>query len=139
MKQIANPYGFWQRHLDKIGVGGSIFAALCCLGFPALLSLLSAIGLGFLINDAILLPLLAVFLLLTIAGLAMGMRYHHKPWAFVLGILSTVTLALFIFPLYNRVLAGVGIVGLLASGILNVILHRRCQIEPVGEHSQNFE
>ena len=139
MKQIANPYGFWQRHLDKIGVGGSIFAALCCLGFPALLSLLSAIGLGFLINDAILLPLLAVFLLLTIAGLAMGMRRHRKPWAFVLGILSTVTLALFIFPLYNRVLAGVGIIGLLAAGILNVILHRRCQIEPAGEHSQNFE
>ena len=25
--------GMLKRHLDKIGVGGSIFAALCCLGF----------------------------------------------------------------------------------------------------------
>lgn len=41
------------RYLDRIGVGGSLFAALCCLGFPALVSLLSAIGLGFLVNDAI--------------------------------------------------------------------------------------
>jgi mercuric ion transport protein len=48
--------GFWKRHLDKIGVGGSLFAALCCLGFPALVSILSAIGLGFLINDDILRP-----------------------------------------------------------------------------------
>jgi len=23
------------KHLDKIGIGGAIFAALCCLGFPA--------------------------------------------------------------------------------------------------------
>lgn len=57
------------RYLDRIGVGGSIFAALCCLGFPALLSTLSAIGLGFLVNDAILVPLLILFLGITIAGL----------------------------------------------------------------------
>jgi hypothetical protein len=54
------------RYLDRIGVGGSLFAALCCLGFPALVSLLSAIGLGFLMNDAILIPLLILFLARTI-------------------------------------------------------------------------
>jgi hypothetical protein len=52
-KKNVAPNGFWKRHLDKIGVGGSLFAALCCLGFPALLSILSAIGLGFLINAEI--------------------------------------------------------------------------------------
>lgn len=39
---------FLDQHLDKVGLGGSLFAALCCLGFPALLSILSAVGLGFL-------------------------------------------------------------------------------------------
>jgi hypothetical protein len=34
-----------------MGVGGSLFAALCCLGFPALMSFLSAIGLGLLITS----------------------------------------------------------------------------------------
>jgi mercuric ion transport protein len=66
------------RYLDRIGVGGSLFAALCCLGFPALVSLLSAIGLGFLVNDAILIPLLILFLGLTIAGLYSGVRHHHR-------------------------------------------------------------
>jgi mercuric ion transport protein len=47
--------------LDKIGVGGSLFAALCCLGFPALVSILSAIGLGFLINDDIPRPMMIFF------------------------------------------------------------------------------
>lgn len=32
---------FWQRSLGKIGIGGTAFAALCCLGFPALLTILS--------------------------------------------------------------------------------------------------
>jgi len=49
MKEATHD-SFWKKHTDKVGIAGSIFAALCCLGFPALLSILSAIGLGFLIN-----------------------------------------------------------------------------------------
>jgi mercuric ion transport protein len=75
----AHEVGFWKHHLDKIGVGGSLFAALCCLGFPALLSIISAIGLGFLINDAILQPMLIVFLLVSVFGLLLGMRHHGSP------------------------------------------------------------
>ena len=70
---------FWKRNLDKIGIGGSVFAALCCLGFPALLSILSAIGLGFIVNDAILIPLLLLFLAVTLLGLYLGTRHHCGP------------------------------------------------------------
>jgi mercuric ion transport protein len=64
---IRNPSSeFWKRNLDKIGIAGSIFAALCCLGVPALLSIVSAIGLGFIVRDAILIPLLVVFLAITL-------------------------------------------------------------------------
>ena len=125
MKQESSNPGLLNKHLDKFGVGGSLFAALCCLGFPALLSLLSAIGLGFLINDAILLPLLAAFLVVTIVGLTLGMRHHHRPWALALGIVSAVALGLFIFPLYNKILAGLSIGGLIAASILNVILQHQ--------------
>jgi mercuric ion transport protein len=101
-KESLTSKGFWKRHLDKIGVGGSLFAALCCLGFPALVSILSAIGLGFLINDDILRPMMIVFLLLAIFGLALGMRHHGSPWALIVGILSAVTSYVFIVCVHLR-------------------------------------
>ena len=55
---------------------GSIFASLCCLGFAPVLAALSAAGLGFAISDAILIPLLALFLGLTLWGLQ-GARARH--------------------------------------------------------------
>lgn len=114
---------FWQRYADKVGIGGSIFAALCCLGFPALLSILSAIGLGFLINDAILLPLLAIFLVVTLIGLYVGMRHHGQPWAFILGLTSAVITFVFIF--INTIVAYFGLAGLIVSGVLNIWLKTR--------------
>jgi mercuric ion transport protein len=124
-KKNAAAKGFWKRHLDKIGVGGSLFAALCCLGFPALLSILSAIDLGFLINDDILRPLMIVFLLVAILGLALGMRHHGSPWALIAGILSAVMLYAFIYVSFNEVIAGLGIAGLVIASLLNVFLRQR--------------
>jgi len=115
---------FWKRHSDKVGVVGSIFAALCCLGFPALLSILSAIGLGFLINDAVL-PLLIVFLLVTLLGLALGMREHHRASALLIGIASAAGVFIFIFIAFNKVLAAISVTGLVIATILNVRLRLR--------------
>ena len=115
---------FWKQHLDKIGVGGSAFAALCCLGFPALLAILSAIGLGFLIHDAVLIPMLVVFLLMTLVGLYYGMKSHRQPWALAAGIVGTVLLFGSIF-FGNGVLAGLGIAALVGASIANVWLRAR--------------
>jgi mercuric ion transport protein len=116
---------FWKRHTDKVGIAGSVFAALCCLGFPALLSILSAIGLSFLINDAVLLPLLIIFLLVTLVGLALGMREHHRASALILGVISAIAPFVFIVVAFNKVLAGVSVAGLVIATFLNVILRRR--------------
>jgi len=124
-KKNVTKNGFWKRHLHKIGVSGSLFAALCCLGFPALVSILSAIGLGFLINDDILRPLMIGFLLAAIFGLALGMRHHGRPWALMLGILSAATLYVFIYVSFNEVIAGLGIAGLVIATLLNVFLRQR--------------
>ena len=97
----------------------------CALGFPALVSILSAIGLGFLINDDILRPMMIVFLLLAIFGLALGMRHHGSPWALIVGILSAVTLYVFIYVSFNEVIAGLGIAGLVIASLLNVLLRQR--------------
>jgi mercuric ion transport protein len=116
---------FWRKYTDKIGVVGSIFAALCCLGFPALVSMLGAISLGFLINDAILIPLLALFLIVTLAGLFLGVR-HHKRWlAFVIAAVSAMLLFVSIVVAFNKPLAYLGLAGLIAASILNVWLRMR--------------
>ncbi len=53
---------------------------------------LTAIGLGFLINDLILLPLVLVFLLTTLWGLYTGWKRHGVRLPFFLGIFAAVLL-----------------------------------------------
>ncbi len=115
---------FWKRHLDQVGVAGSIFAALCCLGFPALLAMLSAVGLGFLINDAALIPLLIVFLLVTLWGLYLGKSQHGSSIPFFVGLAGSALAALSIWS-GNGLLSGVGIAALVTASLLNVWFRMR--------------
>jgi mercuric ion transport protein len=121
----TNADGFWKRHLDKVGIGGALFAVLCCLGFPALISVVSAIGLGFLINDTILMPLLGISLLVTLAGLYLGVRQHGSWLAFVIGAASALALFIFMTVAMNKVLAYASIAGVVAASFLNVWLRIR--------------
>lgn len=111
-------------HLDKIGVAGSMVAALCCLGTPAVLSLVAAVGLGFLINDAILVPLLAVFLVATLWGLVLGWRRHGRIPALALGGVACILLFVSVLFLGSRLLAYLSITGLVAASVMNVMLAR---------------
>jgi len=124
MQMAQNHEPFWKRHLDQIGVGGSLFAALCCLGFPALLAILSAVGLGFLVNDAVLIPLLVLFLLITLWGLNLGRRHHGSWMPFLIGTAGAVlTFASIWFG--SGLMAGVGIAGLIVASLLNVALRMK--------------
>ena len=115
---------FWKRHLDKIGVGGSLFAALCCLGFPAVLAILSALGLGFLVNDAVLIPLLVAFLGVTLWGLYLGERHHDNWMPFFIGMAGA-ALSFASIWVGSGLLAGVGIAVLIAASLLNVWLRMK--------------
>lgn len=55
---------------------GTTFAGVCCLGVSWALAALSAIGAGFLINDAILIPLFVAFLGLSLWLLWRSARRH---------------------------------------------------------------
>ena len=68
------------------GLVGSSFALLCCAGVAPVLGLLSAVGLGFVIHDAVLVPLLAVALGVTVWGLWQGRRCHGRASALRLGL-----------------------------------------------------
>lgn len=67
MKGLAQQFG---------SLFGTSFAAACCLGVTAALSALTAIGAGFLINDAILIPMFLAFVSLSLWLLYRSARSH---------------------------------------------------------------
>lgn len=50
------------RALMAVGISGAAFAALCCLAPFIVVGLVTALGLGFILKDSILLGLLVVFI-----------------------------------------------------------------------------
>jgi mercuric ion transport protein len=69
-----------ENRLLKIGIGGTIIAAICCFT-PALVILLGAVGLSAWLGrlDVVLLPALAIFLVIT--GYALWKRSRPAPTA----------------------------------------------------------
>ncbi len=65
---------------------GAAFAAACCLGVTAIVSALTAVGAGFLINDAILFPLYFALLALSVWLLYRSARAHRNLFPFWLGL-----------------------------------------------------
>ena len=49
------------RTLMAVGISGAAFAALCCVAPFIVAGLVTALGLGFILNDSILMGLLVVF------------------------------------------------------------------------------
>ena len=49
------------RTLMAVGISGAAFAALCCVAPFIVAGLVTALGLGFILNDALLMGLLVVF------------------------------------------------------------------------------
>jgi mercuric ion transport protein len=59
------------------GLFGAAIAAACCLGVPVVFSAVAAIGLGFLINDAYLLPMFIGFACLNLWALYRSAKKHE--------------------------------------------------------------
>ena len=80
---------------------GALLAAACCLGLPLLLNALSAAGLGFLIHDAILIPLLVAFMALNLWLLWRATGGHADRRPFGLGVIGGLlaVVGLYIHPL----------------------------------------
>ncbi len=119
---------FFERNADTLGTGGSLFAALCCLGTPAILAFLAAIGAGFLINDLILLPLLALSLLIAVWGLEKGREVHGDKRPLRLGTSGALLLPAGIF--VGAWMVAIGAALLIGASIWNVAARRRCEVHP---------
>lgn len=80
----------WKQGLIAIpSIGVSLLPKLACpLCWPAYAGLLSSVGLGFLISARYLLPLTAVFLLLTLAALGFGARNRRGYGPLMVGLVA---------------------------------------------------
>jgi mercuric ion transport protein len=109
-------------HADKWGPIGSIFAALCCLGYAPALAVLSAVGLRFLINDLVLIPLLVLFLGATSWGLHRDRPRHHTPGPEYLAWVASVLTVGGIW--ISGAVVGAGLTLLVAVSVWNVLALR---------------
>lgn len=113
------------KWLDKVGVAGSLVALACCLGLPGIVAFFSAIGVGFLINDAYLIPLLAVFLVVGAVGLFRSFRRHAKPHALALYVLSAAAILFFLLVRFNQPMLYLAALGMVASSLWDMLIHKR--------------
>lgn len=117
--------------LSAIGsLGSAITVGLCPICIPAFGAFLSAIGLGFLVNESILYPVLLIFLSTTIGGLFWSYRKEHgNIFPLILGILSGTAIYIgryiYLGALINQVLMYGGIVGIIGVSLLNLKLRKQ--------------
>lgn len=117
------------RIADSAGVSGAIFAALCCAGFPLILSVLAAVGLSSLRRDAILFPLIGLCIAVALWGFWAGRKLHGGTGPLLLAIAGAVALVagvVFVHGPPARLLIGLGAVGLVAATVWNIWLRRAC-------------
>ena len=119
----------WTRSLDQFGAVGSVIATLCCLGFAPLVALLSAIGVGFLVNDAVLLPLLVVFLVLGGIGLWNAARAHGRFQAVWLHSISALVLVLSAFVIYQRLVVWLSLAGIIGASVWSFVIQKACHTQ----------
>src|SRR5579884_2789044 len=110
-----------------MGSLGSIFASLCCIGTPALLALLSSIGAGFLISDKILIPLLVVFLGISVWGVYKSSKSHGRKGSLILIVISAIVVFAAIW--FSKPLVYIGLVGLIATSVWDIYLKKTCGSE----------
>ena len=110
------------------GVVASASALLCCAGVAPVLGLVSAVGLGFLINDAVLIPLLILALAVTLWGIRQGRRCHGRNAPWVLGWAGS---GLTVVGLFLWVpLAFAGFAGVIGASVWNILAVRACVLRP---------
>ena len=119
------------RFAGGAGVVAATCAALCCAGAPIILSVLSATGLSFLRNDAILLPVIVAALGLALWGFWRRRRVHRVSGPLILGTVGGVMLLTGVVALHGSVAKaciGAGTVLLFAATIWNARLPVACDL-----------
>jgi mercuric ion transport protein len=120
------------RLADSAGVFGAIFAALCCAGTSVIVSVVTALGIGFIRRDAILWPLMLGSLVVALWGFWKGAQTHGNLGPIVSGAIGAVSLAAGViivhgFPSMEMIYSGALV--LVAATTWNVLMRRESHRE----------
>ena len=110
-----------------VGPVGAVVASLCCLGTPVLVVAFTSLGLGVLLTDLILLPLLVVFLGLTVYGSYVRRTKHQKTYPLALIAILAVLLIPAIF--INTAMAYTALIGLIGVVLTDSRLRRGVSVQ----------
>jgi mercuric ion transport protein len=102
---------------------GAGLAAACCLGVTAVVSGVSAIGAGFLINDAVLMPLYAALLALSAWLLYRSAKAHRNLAAFWIGAAGAAVALVGLW--ISSFLVYAGLIALVAANVGDFLRARR--------------
>jgi mercuric ion transport protein len=102
---------------------GAGFAAACCLGLTAAISALTAIGAGFLLNDAVLIPLYLALLALSVWLLYRSAKAHASLGPFWLGLAGAVVAFAGLW--IGSILVYLGLLAMVAGNIADFVKARQ--------------
>lgn len=138
-----------QSNLGKKGVfssigafGSSLAIVLCPICIPAIGAFLSAIGLGFMVQEKVLEPILIVFLVIALLGLAWSSwKGHKKLGPLLLGLVMAVIMYIGRYVYFVPLLMYGSIPGMLAATVWNFLLLKKgkcqhCQSESAAAFKQ---
>ena len=116
--------------LSGIGsFGSALTVGLCPVCIPAIGAFLASIGLGFIVQESVLRPVLFIFLAAAISGLLWSyLKEHRNVWPLIGGILMGITLYagryVYFGAVINQILMYGGITGIIAVSIWNLKLRK---------------
>lgn len=113
-----------EKRMDVVGTVGATFAGLCCVGMPLVLTVLTAIGLGFLASHLIFVPLMVLFLILTGYSLAASRKRHERKEPLILFGVSAALIAVTMW--FSSIGFVTGLAGVIAATVMNGIYQKRC-------------
>lgn len=126
------------RSAQLAGVFGAAFVTACCLGLPAVISVATALGAGFLLHDEVLFPLFVVFIVPALWGLRISTRHHGYAPPFWLGLVGAAVAAggfwLLVSGWWPRsIVLYIGLAGLVGGSVWDLVRSRMvpsCAPEP---------
>jgi mercuric ion transport protein len=117
----------WKPHILMLpGVGFALLPKLACpMCWPLYASVLTSVGLGFLLSTAYLLPLTAAFLLIAVAALAYRAKDRRGYAPFLFGLGASLAVLAGKFHMESEPLLYGGVAVLVGSSVWNVWPRKR--------------
>jgi len=116
----------WRRWLPRLAAVATLFTTACCVGLPAAVSLVSAVGAGFLLTDRYLQPLLVAFLLVTVVASTLTFWRHRNPVPLIVTAASGAVVYFFIYRDLQVRIVWAGVAAMIMAQVWDVFAVRAC-------------